>query len=513
MELGTFFHVNARLGPWEDARVLTTTACAELRAICRAADYTVDGVITAIGSEAHRALGRNSTVPAERSLAGRDDPLATMITLFLLQLPVVEPAAIAAFPDLVDAMIDSGLLQSDGRSVRALLDLRPYATDVAGPYWVVSDLTPGMDTMINPIRPDYVLGVSSASTTLAQLTVRRPVGRALDLGTGCGVQSLHLAGHADQVIGTDLNPRALELARLTLSINGVDAELRPGDLLQPVAGERFDLIISNPPYVMAPPTTDGRRLTYREGDRTADGLVEELVRAAPAHLTEGGSCQILANWAHPSSGGSTAWVDRLAAWIDGCDAHVVQREVLDPGEYVELWLADAGQSGKPGYRAAYTAWLDYLGNLGIGGIGMGWITLRRTDATPEVTIEAWPHPIEQPIGPAIGTRLDTVAALRDRPDAELLDRHWVVADDLSEESLADPGGADPRHIVLRQERGFRRAVEVDTALAGVVGACDGELPLGRIVDAVAQVLGIDSTGLRAELVPRLRVLIRDDFLR
>ncbi|WP_152361194.1 DUF7059 domain-containing protein [Microlunatus speluncae] len=492
--------------------MLTATACADLRATCGAADYTVDGVIAAIGTEAHRALGRNSTVPAERALAGRDDPLATMITLFLLQLPVERGAVITAFPGLVDTMIDSGLLGSADGSVRALLDLRPYATDEAGPYWVVSDLTPGMDTVITPIRPDYVLGVSSASTTLAQLTVRRPIGRALDLGTGCGVQTLHLDGHADQVIATDLNPRALELARLTLLINDVEAELRPGDLLQPVAGERFDLIISNPPYVMAPPTTAGRRLTYREGDRSADGLVEELVRAAPTHLTEGGICQILANWAHPAVGSET-WADRLAGWVDGCDAHVVQREVLDPGEYVELWLADAGQSGKPGYRSAYADWLDYLAALDITGIGMGWITLRRTDATPEVTVEEWPHPIEQPIGPAIATRLDHVGTLRELPDSELLGRHWVVAADVGEESLADPGGADPRHIVLRQERGFRRAVEADTALAGVVGACDGELPLGRIVDAVATVLEIDSIDLRAELMPRLRDLIRDDFLR
>jgi methylase of polypeptide subunit release factors len=490
--------------------VLTPTACADLRELCRTADYTVDGVIAAIGAEAHRALGRNSTVPGERALAGRDDPLATMIGLFLLQLPVPRAAVAAAFPGLDRTMIDSGLLETDGETVRAVVDLRPYATDGDDPYWVVADLTPGMDTMITPIRPDYVLGVSSASTTLAQLTVRRPVGRALDLGTGCGVQSLHLAGHADQVVGTDLNPRALELARLTLSINGVDADLRQGDLLAPVAGERFDLIISNPPYVMAPPTTDGRRLTYREGTRTADGLVEELVRAAPRHLTEGGICQILANWAHPSDGD---WAERLTGWIDGCDAHVVQREVLDPGEYVELWLADAGKAGRPGYRADYTAWLDYLSDLGIAGIGMGWITLRRTDAEPDLTIEEWPHGIEQPIGPAIAARLDSVAAQRELTDAELLDRHWTVAEDVTEESLADPGGADPRHIVLRQARGFRRAVEADTALAGVVGACDGELPLGRIIDAVAQVLEIDSLDLRAESTPRLRGLIRDGFLR
>ena len=95
-----------------------------------------------------------------------------------------------------------------------MIDIRPYASD-DGDFWVVSDLTPNLDTVVNPMRPDFVLGVSAASTTLAQLTIRRPVGRALDLGTGCGVQSLHLAGHAEQVVATDLNPRAIMLARLT----------------------------------------------------------------------------------------------------------------------------------------------------------------------------------------------------------------------------------------------------------------------------------------------------------
>ena len=55
------------------------------------------------------------------------------------------------------------------------------------------------------MRADHVLGVSSASNSLAQLTVRDRVGSALDLGTGSGVQAMHLTQHADRVVGTDLN--------------------------------------------------------------------------------------------------------------------------------------------------------------------------------------------------------------------------------------------------------------------------------------------------------------------
>ena len=61
-----------------------------------------------------------------------------------------------------------------------------------GNLWVASDLTPGLDGAPHTVGADHVLGISSASTSLAEMTVRDPVGRALDLGTGCGVQALHL---------------------------------------------------------------------------------------------------------------------------------------------------------------------------------------------------------------------------------------------------------------------------------------------------------------------------------
>ena len=56
------------------------------------------------------------------------------------------------------------------------------------------------------------------------------------------------------MVATDLNPRALDLARITFALNGIDG--RPAarqTCTQPVAGERFDLVTANPPYVMSPP--------------------------------------------------------------------------------------------------------------------------------------------------------------------------------------------------------------------------------------------------------------------
>jgi hypothetical protein len=492
--------------------VLTDSPTHDLRALFTEHDYTVDSVVDTIGEEAHRALGRNSTVAAVRSLRGRDDAIATLTALWPLQQPVPRVAVERALPGLVEPLVAAGILSGTEAEIRAEIDVRPYSSDDGASGWVVSDLSPNLDTLTSPVRPDFVLGVSSASSTLAQLTVRTPVDRALDLGTGCGVQTLHLARHAASVVATDLNPRALELADLTVRLNRVRADLRLGSLYQPVQGELFDLITTNPPYVMSPPRTDADRLTYREGDQPGDALVEHLVRHGVDHLTDGGVLQVLGNWAHPVDG---SWQDRLLGWISstGCDAHVVQRETLDVYEYIELWLADAGLAGSADYARRYAEWIDYFERLGIGAVGMGWLTLRKAGrADPWVELEDWPFALEQPIGPAIATELAAVDLDRSMTDDEVLARRWVLAEDVVEETSGAPGSADPQRIVHRQQRGFRRAVEVDTALGGILGACDGDLRLGQIVDSVAGILDLDAAPLARETLPRVRRLLLEGFL-
>ncbi|GAA2092568.1 class I SAM-dependent methyltransferase [Microlunatus panaciterrae] len=492
--------------------MLSDQVCAGLRQAFVEADYTVDAVVELIGEPAHRALGRNSTLPARTVLADDHGVLATLTMMWLLQQPVSRADLDQALPGLVRPLLDAGLLSAVGDQIRAVIDIRPYASDDGAGGWIVSDLSPGLDGDRSPIRPDFVLGVSSASTTLAQMSIRRPVARALDLGAGCGVQSLHLARHADTVVATDLNPRAVEHARLTAKINNVDLDLRLGSLFEPVEGELFDLIVSNPPYVMSPPSTDSSRLVYREGSHRGDALVEQVVRDGARHLAPGGSCQVLGNWAHRRG---QDWTERLAGWVagTGCDAHVVQRETLDPYEYIELWLADAGLTGAPDYPRRYVEWLDYFGALGVEAVGMGWISLHRTDReSPRVRIEDWPYPVEQPIGPAFGRREAAVDLEAGLDDAAVLQTAWVLADDVVQESIGRPGEPDPQHIVLRQQRGFRRAVEADTALAGVLGACDGDLRLDRIIAVVADLLDADQADLRRSLLPRIRELVVDGLL-
>ena len=483
-----------------------------LRETFQACDYAVDPVLSAIGTTAHAALGRNQTTPGLRALAGRDDELATLIRLWPLQSNVGRAEADRALAGRVGELAAAGVLTCEQDRVSALIDLRPYASDDGASGWIFSDLTPGLDGARITLRPDYVLGVSPASTSLAQLAVRTPVDLALDLGTGCGVQSLHLARHARRVIATDLNRRALGLAALTAAINEVEIDFRAGDLYAPIADEQFDLIITNPPYVIAPPSTDDDRLVYREGGLLGDEFVRRVVTEGAARLAPGGTLQVLGNWAQPEG---QDWHERPQGWIEstGCDGHVVRREVLDAAEYIEIWLADAGLTGTPDYTGAYRRWADYFERLGITSVGMGWLNLVRAGRDqPSITVEDWPHPVEQPIGPALAERMDAVELDRRLSDDDLLAAHWTLAPDVVQESYERPGSADPYAIVLTQQVGFRRAVEVDTALAGVLGACDGELSLAQVLAAVASIMDVDLGALTAEILPKVRRLSVDRLL-
>ena len=480
-----------------------------LRDALLAADFTYDRVAEAIGEEAHRALGRNETRPAlRRTTSG--SPLDSLVRLFLLQTPVSRDAADRALPGLVDQLCNAGLLEQSVSEVAARMDCRPYATSGEGEdrdLWVVSDLTPGLDGAPVAVGRDHVLGISSASTSLAQLTMREPVGSALDLGTGCGVQALHLATHADRVVATDVNTRALWMTRLNAELNGAEVEVRDGSFFEPVAGERFDLIATNPPFVISPAT--GERLVYRDSGLPGDRVVEHIVRTGPDHLADGGWLQVLANW---SIVAGTPWDERIGSWLrEDCDALVVQRETLDPAAYVELWLKDSGHHGGPDYAQRYDTWLSWLEETGIEGIGFGWINVRLGGGGRHELIE-WPYDVEQPIGPAIHDWGTAAADLDGLTDDDLVASTLRAREDVQQETVGRPGAEDPEAIVLRQQRGFRRARTADTVEAAFLGACDGDLSVGQLLGALAELTGTDAAELRATYLPVVRELVGEGFL-
>jgi len=492
---------------------------ARLRDALLGASFTADGLLELLGAPAYAALARSETVPALRATRG-DTPLETLVRLFLLQQPVPYARVADVLP--VEACLESGWLVRVGEAAEgglaadlaAAVDVRPYGGPDGEDWFIVSDLgcAVGGAGGIGSRDEGVVLGVGGASMTLAGITVRTPVTAALDLGTGSGIQALHAAQHATRVTATDLNPRALHITALTLALSGAPAaDLREGSLFEPVRDdETFDLIVSNPPFVISPDA----RLTYRDGGMGGDDLCRSLVQGAGERLREGGFAQFLANWQHVEG---EDWQDRLRSWVPrGCDAWIVQREVQDVTQYAELWLRDAGDHrGDPAeYQARYDAWLDEFEARKVRAVGFGWISLRKTGtaAVPSVTVEEWPHPVEQPLGDTVRAHFDRLDYLRAHDDAALLAAHFKLTAEIVQEQVGLPGAEDPEHVVLRQNRGMRRATKVDTVGAGFAGVCDGSLSAGRILDAIAQLVGEDPVLLRDRTPAQIRLLVEQGFI-
>src|SRR4051794_31835825 len=411
-----------------------------LRQALLAAGYTVDGVPVALSRQAHDALASGDPAPALR--ATRDlSPMSVLARLFLLGAAVPAGRCAAALDPLPgDRAVDMGLLVADGDGFRAGLDVRPYGEPGAG-WFVVSDVgsDSGRTATKGPVGRNHVLGVGGASVTLARATVRDPVGSALDLGTGSGVQALHLSDHAGSVTATDRNPRALGLARMPSALSAVPGwELLEGDLFAPVDGRRFDLVVSNPPFVVAP----SGRFLYRDSGLPGDEICRRIVAEVPSYLNPGGTAQLLANWLHVRG---ADWESRLESWITGtgCDALVVQRELQDPAEYAALWLRDSGDDYDPAgetYGRLYDEWLAWFEEHQVEAIGFGVISLRNNGSDrPVVSVENHMQPVEQPLGPTLGSWLTRAASLRDLTDDDLLHTALAAAEDVRLEQQAVPG--------------------------------------------------------------------------
>ncbi|MGG5170746.1 DUF7059 domain-containing protein [Pseudarthrobacter sp. J1738] len=526
---------------------------ADLAADLRAAAYTLEGVEQFLGASAWAALNRDQLIPALLVSEQHDaDPLSVIVQLWLLARPQSEERINNAFPTLAAAgLAELGLVEVSGASengplISALVDLRPYGWDAnadgsgGAELWVASDL--GAHQRPGVLRKDHVLGIGQASTTLVQMTARRHVARALDLGTGCGVQTFHLLHHAEHVTATDISKRALAFTRFNILLNAAALEVNPealeervslrlGSLLEPVEGECFDLVVSNPPFVITPrvagESTD-EQFTYRDGGLPGDDIVSQLVTSLPSILNPGGTAQMLGNWEVVE--GAT-WDQRPRTWIpENTDAWFIQREQIGPEQYAETWLQDASEGRDPRlYAQAYNAYLQDFRSRNVEAIGFGMIWLRRPMQEPAYTgersdggtspqrrifrFEEITYPIEQPTGPHIGAAVERADWLAART---LGNEYLVVAEDVTEERHQRPGAEHPGVILLRQGAGLRRTNLLSTELAGLVSASDGELTVGQLVEALASLLGgdedFDRDAFTRNLLQETANLLVDGFL-
>lgn len=117
-----------------------------------------------------------------------------------------------------------------------------------------------------------------------------PGTRCLDLCSGSGALALAAARRGASVTAIDVSWRAVVATRINCGLRGLPVSARRGDLFEPVAGERFDLVVSNPPYVVAASDRLPRWGPARSWDAGTEGraVIERICERAPAHLSPGG---------------------------------------------------------------------------------------------------------------------------------------------------------------------------------------------------------------------------------
>ena len=441
----------------------------------------------------------------DRRLADEPTPARALIRLFL-HGSALPRDQLSGLPN-IDELISAGFLASHGNDIIATVNLVPFM-----------GLLIASDRSRDPagrrvVHEQHVMGIGGSSLTLASLTIRRPIGRALDLGCGCGVHALLAARHAGLVIATDLSERAVAFTRLNSLLNGIDnIDARAGDLYDPAGDDAFDLIVSNPPFVISPETS----FVYRDSPLPGDELVRRVVTGAAQRLSPGGFASILANWIHPRGG---SWETRLTGWIApaGCDGLVMQSMASSGEEYARKWIEHTGVGAD--LEADVARWTAYFDEQGVEAIGSGLIVLRRPAAERPPAFVTAHAPDNWTAGEHAGEHLvgllDAAAWLDAASDEAVLAAHLSIAPEarLEQEFVPTEDGWALEQATMRLHTGLAARARLDGFVARLVTACGPPRAIGEAVDEVAQDFGADPAQARQAALPVLRGLIRAGYLK
>lgn len=540
--------VEALLGPVAAAALQRELRAPALRVVRRALAAGA-GAASTSSDRPSPATGAASTssaanAPQDGDVAGYK--VAVLTALFMLGEPVGAAALETALPRTgVAGALAIGLVvptqsASGEQRYAPAVDLRPHeAEDAHGSvrWWVASDL--GELVTGKALAPDHVLGIGRAGLTLAALTPRKPVETALDLGVGCGIQTLYLLRHVRQVVATDISTRALEFTAFNVALAGVDSarvQLRQGNLLEPVAGQRFDLIVSNPPFVITPPSVRQAGLPLMEYRDAGGPILPALVRGLEDHLNPDGVAVMLGNWEHREG---TSWRTSVNQWIGkSLDAWIIQREVQDPVEYAAMWLRDGGltpERSGVAFENALAAWQEDFDSRQVSGVGMGYLVFHAPSvaatngpggtalegqaapeepasdtAAPGAVVEPWRVLEEVPtsgqgaLGEHVAQVIAAHEALRGLDDAQVAALKLHTASGLSKEEALTPTPV-PTAPVIRQAEGFGRVIAVGMPEVALLSASDeGLLTVAQIAAAVASLTSEDQAAVLADMVAATR---------
>ena len=368
-----------------------------------------------------------------------------------------ETSAITPFvpAPIVDLLVESRLLRREnGRLVPEAM-LIPFEG-----FLVASHHTSRIDAGDR----ELVLWPNPTTRLLLRFTIRRPARQTLDLGTGTGLLALKAASHSEKVVATDLNPRAIEFARFNARLNGVEnVESLAGDGFAPVAGRKFDLIFSNPPFFITP----GSEYRFCDNPMELDQMCRQMVKQAPAHLEPGGYFQMLCEWVET---GGQDWHERVGEWFEGtgCDAWVLKGSTVDPSEYAQQRITEVSNATEHDARL-YDEYMSYYRQRQVEAIHKGLVTMRLGPGKNWVLMEDLTDAPREPFGDAIERRFtarDFLAA--HATDEQMLETKPRLSPHARLEQIFEQSdkGWHSASLTLKLTRGFPSTVGAPSSIFG-----------------------------------------------
>jgi hypothetical protein len=256
------------------------------------------------------------------------------------------------------------------------------------------------------------------------------------------------------------------------------------------------------------------RYIYRDSGVRGDEFCRDVARTAAQHLEEGGFFHMAFNCAHIAG---CSWQDDLRAWFDGldCDALVWPDETEPASDYATTWIRDTETSDPERQAVLYEEWMRFFDEQRIEAVSYGLLSLRRSSRPRHwIEFDESAFEVRGPCGDPLARTFEVIDFVEDASDDTMLRTCFRIAPEVQVEQIARPGqgGLAVQHSRLSMVEGLSRDAHLDPYGGMLALGCDGERPLGAILDDMVSSLGDGAEQLRQGGVEVARRLAKRGFL-
>lgn len=403
---------------------------------------------------------------------------------------VLDPAALST-------ALECGLLRQTGPHFEPLALLVPF-----------KELIVACDAIALYKGTDVVVGPSSSTRTLHQCDLPGRGETTLDMCTGTGVLAFSAAASSAQVVAADINQRALQFARFSAALNGIEnVEFLCGDAFAPVQGRAFSRIIANPPFFLTP----AKKFTFSDSPLELDGFARKLALEAPTFLTEGGFFQMICEWVQIEG---EPWTQRLQSWThdSGCDVLVLHGSRRTPVAYAEKRSKEMKAVDPSRQDSLFSSRLDSLRESRVEAVLGGIITMRKRSGANWFAQIVAPD-VSEAAGASIREKFDALTVLATHSDEDLLRAAFRFSGSaviVQQTALGEAGWEAASALV--KETGLKDRVQLDSVVLQFIPLFDGQHSTDEIAELVKRQLEISKQEAQQRCLHLVRRMLQGGFV-